>query len=149
MAFFSRRIANKSEAEDLTQEVFSRLAQANEVSIKSPEHYVFQIAANLLRDRSRRAQVRFAYSEQKRMEDFRELDEIDPFRITVGREHVSIIRTEIAKLPEKTRNIFVLYKFEDIDKAAIAGSFGLSVRMVEIHIRRALLILSERLGEKL
>ncbi|PZR25208.1 MAG: hypothetical protein DI538_27515, partial [Azospira oryzae] len=44
----------------------------------------------------------------------------------------------IARLPDKTRRIFTLYRIEHIDKQAIAESLGLSRRMVEIHIQKAL-----------
>ena len=62
MAFFLRRIRNFSEAEDLTQEVLLRVAQKSEtLDTGRPDAYVFQIAANLLRDRARRTNVRDAY----------------------------------------------------------------------------------------
>jgi len=51
IAFFSRRAASHAEAEDLTHEVFVRLAQTRVESIDSTEAFVFRIATNLLRDR--------------------------------------------------------------------------------------------------
>lgn len=51
VSYFARRIGTMAEAEDLTQEVFMRLAGANLESIEKPEAYLFSIASNLLRDR--------------------------------------------------------------------------------------------------
>lgn len=146
MTFFARRCRDRHEAEDLTQEVFVRLAQHAETEVIAPDALVFTIAANLLRDKARSDRVRASYRERKRLEDFVGIDPLDPFRITAGRQHVSQLATAIAALPEKTRRIFTLHRLELVDKQTIADSFGLSVRMVEIHLRKALILLSEQIG---
>ena len=49
-AYFSRRISDRSEVEDLTQEVFLSLVRRGELEgIESIERYIFRSAANLLR----------------------------------------------------------------------------------------------------
>lgn len=58
MAYFVRRLRNHAEAEDLTQEVFLRLAQREAGSVEAPERYMFRTAANLLADRARRNKAR-------------------------------------------------------------------------------------------
>ena len=136
-AFFRRRVPDPTEAEDLTQEALIRLIRARR-HISSPDHYVFKIASNLLRDRARRLRVRTDYIEACRLEAGAGVDVLDPFRIAAGRQDLELLSRAIASLPEKTRTIFVLYRIENIEKAAIAQQLGLSVRMVEIHIRRAL-----------
>ncbi len=145
-SFFARRVGNACEAEDLTQEVFIRLARSAGDQIIAPDAYVFQIAANLLRDRARREKVRADYREAKRLEDYVDLDPLDPFRIAAGRQGLNVMARELAELPEKTRRIFTLYRIESIDKHVIAATFGLSVRMVEMHVQRAMLRLFEKMG---
>ena len=49
----------------------------------------------------------------------------------------------IGRLPDKTRRIFTLYRIEQIDKRVIAESLGLSLRMVQIHLARALAELAQ------
>lgn len=147
LSFFARRVANRSEAEDLTQEVFMRLAQGDRDDIESPDSYVFQVAANLLRDRARRERVRANYREAKSLEDYLEVDPLDPFRIAASREDLTLLARAIADLPDKTRRIFTLYRIEHIEKRAIAESFGLSVRMVELHIQRAMVGLFAAMGD--
>jgi RNA polymerase sigma-70 factor (ECF subfamily) len=146
LAFFARRVGSASEAEDLTQEVFIRLARSDGADIDCPDAYVFQIAANLLRDRARREKVRADYREAKRLEDYIDIDPLDPFRFAAGRQDLSHMARALAELPEKTRRIFTLYRIEAIDKRAIAESFGLSVRMVELHVQRAMTALFEKMG---
>jgi DNA-directed RNA polymerase specialized sigma24 family protein len=54
MAYFLRRVGDRSEAEDLTQEVFVRLTRhPDRPSGDGAEAYVFMIASNLLKDRGR------------------------------------------------------------------------------------------------
>jgi RNA polymerase sigma factor (sigma-70 family) len=137
-AFFRRRLPDAAEAEDMTQEVFIRLARSAKADGDAPDSYVFAIAANLLRDRARREKVRADYRDAKRLEDYVGIDPLDPFRIAAGRQDLSKLTLAIANLPEKTRRIFTLYRIENIDKQRLAETFGLSVRMIEIHIQRAL-----------
>jgi RNA polymerase sigma-70 factor (ECF subfamily) len=143
-----RRVGNRAEAEDLVQEVFVRIAQGSSAPIKSADAYIFQIAANLLRDRARREKVRTSYREQAQLADETPIDLLDPYRISVAREELAVLAAGIAKLPEKTRRIFTLYRIENIDKGTIAESFSLSVRTVEIHIQRALETLVEHMRSK-
>ncbi len=147
VSFFARRVSNIAEAEDLAHEVFIRLARSDGEHIESHDSYVFQIAANLLRDRARREKVRRDYREAKKLEDYVDVDPLDPFRIASGREDLTLLARSVAELPEKTRRIFTLYRIESIDKRQIAETFGLSVRMIELHIQRAMVTLYERLGD--
>ena len=83
--FFARRTRNRAEAEDLTQEVFIRLVQAKNMQVRSAEAYMFQVAANLLRDRVRREKVRANYRQRQSLEEEGAYDPLDPFRVVAGR----------------------------------------------------------------
>src|SRR5689334_15843112 len=56
LSFFLRRVRDRSDAEDLTQETFARavhrLSSSQSTNIRS---YLFTVGSNLLRDRARRA----------------------------------------------------------------------------------------------
>lgn len=52
VSFFVRRVRSLAEAEDMTQELFMRLAGADLNSIEMPERYLFRMATNLVRDRA-------------------------------------------------------------------------------------------------
>ena len=149
MSFFVRRVRNHAEAEDLTQEVFARLAQGAAGRMESADAYVFQIAANLIRDRARREKVRADYREARLLEDDGRADPLDPGRIVAGRMNLERLAGAIAGLPEKTRRIFVLYRIENIDKATIAGSYGLTVRAIEQHIQKAIIALMPIMEDEL
>jgi RNA polymerase sigma factor (sigma-70 family) len=146
VAFFARRVSSHAEAEDMTQEVFIRLAQTDTQALDSTEAFIFRIAINLLRDRSRRDRVRNAYRQSVEREDGVDVDSLDPHRIAAARETIGTLWAAIQALPEPTQQIFILYRVENINKQTIADNFGYNVRTVEKHISRALVFLARRVG---
>lgn len=146
MAFFLRRSQSHSEAEDLTQEVFIRIASKSDVSMRSAEAYVFQVAANLLRDRGRRAKVRQDYAAGMRTVEGLGVEQLDPYRVAAGREQLACLDAALADLPERTRQVFLLFRFENVSQRAIADGFGISISAVEKHLSRAMTHLIQELG---
>ncbi|HJS11623.1 RNA polymerase sigma factor [Sphingopyxis sp.] len=147
LAFFLRRVHNHSEAEDLTQEVFARIAAMDDREMRRADAYIFQVAANLLRDRGRRMAVRSDYVAGARATEGTGIDPIDPHRVAAGREAIHILRAGLDDLPERTRQIFLLFRYEHLDHRTIADSFGISTSAVQKHIYRAMAYLVDRLGE--
>ena len=49
-------------------------------------------------------------------------------------------------LPARTREAFVLHRFEEMQYAAIAGHMGISVSAVEKHIMRAIRRLADAIA---
>lgn len=147
MAFFLRRVRDHAEAEDLTQEVFSRLSAQPDMMMRSGSAYLFQVAANLLRDRARRQQVRRNYRETLGQIDGDAVELIDPFRVTAARSSIAALRAALDELDPTTSAIFVLYRLEYMSKDVIAEGFGITIRTVEKHLTRAMAQLTARLGE--
>ena len=103
VSYFLRRIRDPSEAEDLAHEVFIRLAGVSLDGLRSADAYVFQIAANLLRDRARRNKVREDYLRSVgAMGDFPD-DALDPARIVAGRRSLSALVARLRELQDRTR----------------------------------------------
>jgi RNA polymerase sigma-70 factor (ECF subfamily) len=146
-AFFLRRVGDNGEAEDLTQDVFASLARrADGETIENVEGYVFQVAANLLRDRFRRASVRPEIHPEGFADPLERLvDEISPEREAIGRETYLRFVQALELLPERPRTVFVLNRFEEMSGREIAASLGISQRQVEKDISRVLAFLREQL----
>lgn len=147
MAFFMRRVRNRAEAEDLTQQVFERImTQAvARPGHSPPDGYIFQIAANLLRDKGRRDRVRHGYAMATGSMEWRGVDVLDPYRIVADREALEVLGRSLNELPERTRIIFTLYRLEHVDKAAIAKSLGISKSAVTQHVMKAMAFLIARM----
>jgi RNA polymerase sigma factor (sigma-70 family) len=140
VAYFLRRVPNPAEAEDLAHDVFLRLSGISLEQLRSADAYIFQVAANLLRDRARRRKVRDAYAVAQiaaaEAEEF-ETHSVDPERIEAARRSVATLVARLRELPERTREIFILYRIENVPRRNIAQAFGLSISTVEKEIARA------------
>lgn len=143
MAYFIRRLRNHAEAEDLTQEVFLRLADREIRSLEAPEGYVFRTAANLLADRARRNKVRVDGA-LSLWEVEAGIDLLDPARIAEGRESLAALEAALRDLPEPTRSIFILYRLENADRQALGQTYGLSRGQVDRQIAKAMAFLIAR-----
>lgn len=138
MAFFLRRLRNHAEAEDMTQDVFVRLARSDRAGVEQPDAYIFRIAANLLRDRARKEKVRFDYRADLAADENLGVEPLDPSRIVSGQQALAALTAALKDLPEPTRDIFALYKLEYVEKRVIAESFGMSISAVDRHLMRAM-----------
>lgn len=138
MSFFLKRVHDHAEAEDLTQDVFTRVFGGTTGDPELHAGYVFQVASNLLRDRARRSRVRTDNREAVGSLYGQGVDWLDPEKIAAARDALSMLAAGLAELPERTRTIFVLYRVENIEKRLIAESFGISRSAVEKHVARAM-----------
>ena len=147
-AFFLRRVGDKAEADDLTQAVFASLARrADGQAIDNVEGYVFQVAANLLRDRFRRQRVRPDIQNEGSADPYSRLvDEISPEREAIGRDSYARFVEALEGLPERPRMVFILNRFEEMSGREIAALLGISQRQIEKDISRVLTLLRERLS---
>jgi RNA polymerase sigma factor (sigma-70 family) len=146
-AFFLRRVRDRAEADDLTQDVFASLARrADDRAIENVEGYVFQVAANLLRDRVRRRSVRPQIQSEGFADPFARLvDEISPEREAIGKDSYMRFVKALEMLPERPRMVFVLNRFEEMTGREIAALLGISQRQIEKDISRVLTLLREQL----
>ena len=143
-AYFLRRVRNHAEADDLTQEVLVRLLEQGEARGDS---YVFQIAQNLLVDRQRRSAVRGRYRDSALTDQDRDRDPLDAHAILEGQQQLVIAISALAELPERTRTIFALYRFEKISQADIALAFGISASAVKQQVAKAMAALARAMRE--
>lgn len=146
--FFAKRVAEESDIPDLLQEVFLRLSRMSDPGgIERRDRYIFVMAANVLRDRSRRRTVRQEASHDP-IENFAlENSDFAPDRVLEGKQARLVIERALRQLPERTRDIFILRMFEGLKMAEIAKALGLSTRAVEKHQARALNHLSAALSD--
>lgn len=138
-SFFRKRAYNEQEADDLVQEVFCRLAAREQpAAMDNAEAYIFQIAANLLRDRARRYATRAATDRALEAGGANSVEEISPERVLLGKQRLAIMERVLGELPERTRVVFLLHRFEELKYAEIATRLDISVSSVEKHMMEAM-----------
>jgi RNA polymerase sigma factor (sigma-70 family) len=145
--YFSKRVA-AGEIDDLVQEVFVRMqTHAEGPPIEHLDRYLFAVAASVLTDQARRRAVRHETAHQTLEESHHPAEELTPERVLLDREALELVVTAIAELPARTRDVFVLHRFEELSCTGIAAQLGMSVSAVEKHIMKALRVLHGRLAK--
>jgi RNA polymerase sigma factor (sigma-70 family) len=151
MAYFMRRAANRSEAEDLTQETFVRLIGAHSFAqAEETNAYVFRVATNLWRD-CNRSRARWKNQPISDAEDAF-LDEIvedrGPERVLLGRESLAEVLESLDELGARTKSVFVLFRLEGMKQKDIAARYGMGLSTVEKHVMAATVHLAKRFGPR-
>jgi RNA polymerase sigma-70 factor (ECF subfamily) len=154
MAFFRRRTRSDQDAEDLTQETFVRLLNSETfAAAEAADPFVFTVAANLLRDRARGPEHRHrggSFSLDTLTPsafDPHLVEDRGPERVLLNRETLILVETALFELPARTREIFVLFRFEQISQREIAALYGVSVSAIEKHVAKAMAHLTARMAE--
>lgn len=153
MSFFLRRVRDRSDAEDLTQEVLVRVIGAADAGkIEHPDAFVFKVAANLLRDRQRqwvRRQCSTSVPIDPALFDELEhelVEELSPERVLLGKDMLADVLRSLDQLGERTRDIYVLFRLESMKQKDIATLYGIGLSTVEKHVMKATLHLTVRYG---
>jgi RNA polymerase sigma factor (sigma-70 family) len=145
--YLSKRVP-AAEIDDLIQEVFLRI-QGHEPGphIEHLDRYLFTVAASVLTDRARRRAVRCATLHDTLQEAHHPTEELTPERVLLDREALEKVVAAIEDLPVRTRDVFVLHRFEELSCTSIGAQLGISVSAVEKHIMKALRFLHGRLSK--
>jgi len=139
-----------ADAEDLVQEVFLRLKIASDrTEIDNIEGYLFRIATNVLISHHRHDLVEGRPFRDPLSDDIASVEPLSPERILLGREHWIRFQAGIEALPTRTREAFLLHRFEGITYAAIALRMSITPSAVEKLIARALHQLTIELDDDL
>lgn len=135
--FFQRRIRPGQEADDLVQEVFGRLARQDLAMIENIQGYVFQTAANVLRDQARRSAVRSIVVPAPADIDVEDEAGFSPERVLQSRETVRAMIAALYELPPAVRMVFSHYHFDGVPQVEIARRMGMSLSTIEKHMTKA------------
>lgn len=146
--FFSKRGLSSTEAEDLTQEVYVRLARMDDVAAsQKAEPLLFQTAANLLRDKARRARARRT-DHRFSLEDCELTAEVSsPIRVLQGKQSLERVFRVLSQLTVRQRDVFVLHRFEEMTYSQIAAHLGISVGAVEKHMMKVIARIHQHLED--
>ena len=146
---------SRQEADDLYQDTFLKMYEMGEkVVIRSnPKSFLMSVALNLYRNHKRKLSVRQRITGDSVAVDEaadRVADEKQGMEdLVVAKEECLLVREMVRKLPDKYRIPILLYYMEGLSIAEIAALLQMSENTVKTRMRRAKIILKERLEGQL
>src|SRR5262249_29858837 len=146
-AWLRRRNLGGLEIDDVIQETYTRLFQAESVAhIQDSRTYTFQVACSVVIDQLRRMKV-VPISSVPGL-DYLEVgsEEPSPERQVIDRDELTRLAEMIARLPGKIRDVFTLRRVHGLSQREVAAKLGLAESTVETHMAKGFLIISEFYG---
>ena len=153
--FIRRRVRDPADAEDIVQEVFYELVEANRLlmPIEHVTAWLFRVARNRITDLWRKTtQERFGEfvvedGEELRLEDMLPSREAGPDAMYVRSLLLDELALALEELPREQRDVFVAHELEGRSFRELAAESGLSVNTLLARKRYAVLHLRKRLQD--
>ncbi len=137
------------DASDIVQDAYLRLTAAlDRTDVRDPGAFLRTTAINLIRDRSRASAIR-RHIVIRDGDTYEHVACPSPSteQAAIGRQQLAILEAALAELHPKRRAALVLYRFDNLTHAEIAQQLGISISMVEKHVRLALDHCANRIAE--
>jgi RNA polymerase sigma-70 factor (ECF subfamily) len=139
-----RKLGNHQEADEIAQDAYLKLCRIRrdeKTDIRDLRKYLFtmsvHLALNVLRKR-RNANNYLIHEQALREEVGLAAEGTSLYRELLAEQQLEAVKGALTKLPDKTRYIFLLHRFEGLTYAEISRKVGLSGKAVEYHMKRAL-----------
>jgi len=140
------RTRNREEAKDIVHEVFSVLwSRRREITFSSNlSGFLYTSVRNIILNQVARREVEAKYLQS--MQQYAETEAPVADYLVRESQLTELVEREIARLPDKMRQVFELSRKHHLSHDEIAEQLGLSGQTVSKHITNALKILREKLG---
>jgi len=153
--FIRRRVPDPRDAEDILQEVFYELVEANRLlmPIEHVTGWLFRVARNRITDLFRKKQpesfsdaaLEDEDGELLRLEDLLPSPDAGPEALYARSVLLDELEAALDELPEEQREVFVAHELEGLSFKEIAADTGVSVNTLLSRKRYAVLHLRQRL----
>jgi RNA polymerase sigma factor (sigma-70 family) len=147
--YLRARFRSESEAEDLLQDLWLKLASIETGPLAEPLAYLYRMAENLALDQ-RRSSIRRGNREQewtKGQIDGTLENPVDAHpdaeRTLLARDHLARVNQRLDALPPRTAAIFRAVRIDGTAQKEIAIVEGISISAVEKHLQRAYRVIVE------
>ena len=146
--YLRRRVGNDADARDIAQETYLRVLRYREnQDLDSLKALLFRIATNLVAMRASTARAQ-RWVDHSTLDEELALPANEPSveqRVS-GEQQLDRLMKSVESLPPRCQQAFVLSRFHDMSYPEIAKRCGISVKMVEKHIAKALEICRIEVG---
>ncbi len=147
--FLAARLRNSADTADLAQEVFVRLLRVERFEqIRTPEAYLLTIASHVIQQHSlanvRTPETLDAFDA---LLDQRLATESDPIADVHLERRLEALDRALARLPPRTRAVFVLQRRDGCTLREISVRLGISRSAVKKHLAKALVHCSRQIQE--
>lgn len=153
--FIRRRVPNDADVEDLLQEVFYELVEANRLlmPIEYVTGWLFAVARNRITDLFRKkrpesftdAAVIDEDGELLPIEDLLPSPDAGPEAAYLGKQMLEELEIALAELPDEQRQVFIAHEIQGRTFRDLSGETGVSINTLLSRKRYAVLHLRERL----
>jgi RNA polymerase sigma factor (sigma-70 family) len=153
--FIRRRVPNPSDVEDILQEVFYKLVEANRLlmPIDHVTGWLFRVARNRITDLFRKkkeetfseAALEDEDGEVLRIEDLLPSTDAGPEALYVRNVLLDELEHALGELPKEQREVFVAHELEGRSFKELSAESGVNVNTLLARKRYAVLHLRERL----
>jgi len=154
--FANRFTGDLQVSQDLVQDAFLKLWEKSESlsSVESPRAYLFTAVRNSCFNHLRHINIKKMTDEQlaqkiDNLEKSLYFEPGDPLKSLLETEFAEKMEEIVRLMPEKCQLIYRMSRQEYKKNSQIAEELGISVKMVEKHISKGLLILRKGLSEYL
>lgn len=136
------------EADDIIQEAYVILSEADISRVSNPVGYFHTVCRNLVLRHYKKAQIVSVTAIADLQDD--SLIEQTPSveEIADARAELRFLEDAIRQLPEKYRSVFIERKINGHSQKECAKKLGMSESTVEKHLARALVLISKLYGQR-
>jgi RNA polymerase sigma-70 factor (ECF subfamily) len=144
--YLRRSWRDQWEVPDLRQDVYVRVYEAAlREKPFNPKYFLFQVARNLMIDRSRRKNVvsfeSFADFDGMEADD----DKPDVEQSAAVHQEIRLLMTAIGELPPRCREVVILRKIEGLSQREVARKMGITEDTVERQVSNGIRLLRKLL----
>ena len=132
-------LGNWERSEDVVQDAYIKITESSvKQKVRQPLAYLFQIVRNLAIDHYRRVAFETELFETDEEGFPVSVLAATPETHVMNCQHLTLIADALAKLPERTKRVFELYRIDGYTHRMIADELNISTSLINILIHEAM-----------
>ncbi|AOZ08922.1 RNA polymerase sigma factor [Cupriavidus malaysiensis] len=142
----SRRLGSSDLAGDALQDTWLRLENSENIeAVRNPGAYLYRMAFHSAIDRQRAEERRLSVGEVELMLDLAS-PEPGPAEMAEANSELDALIRALEQMPQRRRDILLAVRLDGMPQREVAERFGISLRLVELELKRAQEHCAEQLG---